>query len=224
VNRLPVLDAASRACHACHGPCCFEYSVPVTGFELCRLASGLGVPWRAIADLSSERDARHDAFRLDRGPAWHLFVLKRRASGACLFLVEIDDTHRRCGVHPLRPGPCRMYPLVVGDDGLEIGEAALCPAEPAAIYQDALVELRPIADERLADRALYRRALARWEALAARTPAARPLTAEIFVDWIGRLAAALDPLRNTERGERGERGAWQPAAYLLIDAFPLPAH
>jgi hypothetical protein len=38
---------------------------------------------------------------------------------------------------------------------------------------------------------------------------------DAFLDWIGALDDALTPVRQSERG------AWQLAAYALIDAFPL---
>ena len=31
--RLPLLDAGSRACASCHGPCCLEHVVPLGGFD-----------------------------------------------------------------------------------------------------------------------------------------------------------------------------------------------
>jgi Fe-S-cluster containining protein len=35
-------------------------------------------------------------------------ILQAKASGCCVFLSEADN---HCGIHPVRPDPCRMYPF-----------------------------------------------------------------------------------------------------------------
>jgi hypothetical protein len=214
---LPVLDAASRACSSCHGPCCFEYTVPVSGYDVWRLSSGLGVPWSSLVELDFHTVMLYDGFRLDRGPKHWFFKLKRRESGACLLLVELDDTHRRCGAHALRPGPCRRYPLFGGDGGVELVEQAICPAPQAAMYRAAAVELAWMIDEPERDRALYHCALGRWDQLARVIPVDQPRTVDQFLDWIARVYQAIEPLRH------GPRADWQPRAEALAAAFPLPA-
>ncbi len=218
VTSLPVLDAASRACMSCHGPCCFGHSVPISGGDLWRLARGLGVPWQALVELDHHQIGLFDGFRLDRGARHYLFVLKRRASGACHLLIEIDDQHRRCGVHALRPMACRRYPLVDSDapDGAEFGAHAICPPEKAEIYRAAIPDLRAQIDEPQGERALYQRVLWRWDHLARVTPTDAAMRPDDFYDWVSRVYDAIEPMRS------GDRGAWQPAAYLLVDEFPLP--
>ena len=39
------------------------------------------------------------------------FWLKRRPSGACVFLTHVDGIPR-CSIYPIRPTACRLYPLV----------------------------------------------------------------------------------------------------------------
>jgi len=218
MTRLPVLDAASRACLSCHGPCCFEHVVPITAYDLWRLARNLGVPWASLVELDFHKIALNDGFRLDRGPKHYHYLLKRRESGACLFLVEIDDTHRRCGVHALRPGPCRRYPLVPadGEGGVEFGNHAICPEPQAAMYRAALGELRHLVDDSEAERVLYHRVLARWDLLARFVPVETPLSFDQFYEWIARVYEAIEPLRE------GPRAEWQPRAEALADEFPLP--
>jgi Fe-S-cluster containining protein len=219
VESLPVVtDAASRACLSCHGPCCYEHNVSVSAADLRRLARGLAVPWQSLADIDHHPIGLFEGFRLDRGARHYYFLLKRRESGACLLLVEIDDRHRRCGVHALRPMPCRRYPLVDSDgpDGAELGAHAICPPEQAAIYRAGIGELRALVDEPQAERALYKRVLERWDQLARITPADAPLTPDDFYTWVCRVYDVIDALRTPERGD------WQPDAYLRVDAFPLP--
>jgi Fe-S-cluster containining protein len=216
MTRLPVLDAASRACLSCHGPCCLEHVVPVSGYDLWRLARNLGVPWASVVELDFDKMPLNDGFRLDRGPKHYYFTLKRRESGACQFLVEIDGGYRRCGVHALRPGPCRRYPLVPSGDGVELGNHAVCPEPQAAMYRAALGELRHLVDEPEAERALYHRVLERWDLLARFVPVETPLTFDQFYDWIARVYEAIEPLRE------GARESWQPRAEALAGEFPLP--
>jgi hypothetical protein len=215
--KLPVVDAATRACASCHGPCCFEHVVPISGYDLWRLARGLGVPWEALADTGVHRVPLFAGFRLDRGPDHHFFQLRRRASGACQLLVELESGHRRCGAHGLRPGACRLYPLVPDRElGAALGEHAVCPDEPRAIYQGAAGELRALVDEDGADRQLDARARARWDVLARRVPVEAPLAVARYVEWTAHLYEAIERLRTVERGD------WQLAAYALVDKFPLP--
>jgi Fe-S-cluster containining protein len=218
MTRLPVLDAASRICLSCHGPCCFEHAVPVTGYDLWRLTANLGVPWASLVELGFEKSALYDGFRLDRGPKHYHFTLKRRASGACEFLLELGDAYRRCGVHALRPGACRRYPLVPSDvpDGVEFGNHAICPEPQAARYRAALVELRPQAEEPDAEHGLYRHLLSRWDLLARFVPVETPLTVDQFCDWAAGVYQAIEPLRE------GARADWQPRAEKLVEEFPLP--
>jgi Fe-S-cluster containining protein len=193
--RLPVLDAGSRACASCHGPCCLAYIVPINGFDLVRLARGLGVPWERLVDLGFEDFPACDGFRLDGGPRHYHFRLKRRENGACILLLEIDETHRRCGVHALRPDGCRRYPLLALDDG-SIGFAedhAVCPEPQAQAYREARAELGPAVLATAEEREFYRQAVMYWDRRARREPRGAPLPVAVFVDWITNVYDTRDP-------------------------------
>ncbi|HEY7954966.1 MAG TPA: YkgJ family cysteine cluster protein [Polyangia bacterium] len=217
---LPLLgDPATSACAGCAGDCCVQHVVPLSGYDLWRLSGGLGVPWDALVEIAEERHPLHFGFRLDRGAVHYHFRLKRRASGACQLLLELPGGHRRCGVHGLRPGACRVYPLVARDperDTLSIGGHAICPPERAARYLEAAPSLRSLLDEDGADDALYLRVLGRWDELARHTAVERPRTLDEFLGFIDKAYRAIEPLRAPERG------AWQPAAYLLVDRLAVP--
>ncbi len=215
---LPILvdDPATAACSTCPARCC-EHTVPLTGYDVVRLTRALALPWRVVAGLGSHRIALFEGFRLDRGPTHWFFHLRKRDDGACQFLLELPDGYRRCGVHALRPGACRVYPLVPDlARGGEFGNHALCPDPQRALYEGAIPQLRDGIDEDQAERALYARVRARWDLVPMRVPVERPLDADVFVDWIGKVYDAIAPLRI------GERGQWQLAAYELVADFPLP--
>lgn len=188
--------------------------MPIGGYDLYRLTRGLGLPWRAVAELEQHRNSLFEGFRLDRGSVHHSFLLRRHDSGACRFLLDLDG-HRRCGVHALRPAPCRVYPLVQGG---ELGEHAVCPdglRQRWAAAGAAGAHAETLADD-TAERVLYGRVRERWDLAAMRIPVERPLDADRFIEFLDGVYGAIDPLRS------GARAAWEAEAARLIDEFPLP--
>lgn len=77
-------------CHRCRR-CCSRYMIQVNPYEIIHIAAHFGIS-------TSEVLARY--VQPDR--PW----LKRGEDGACVFLTE-----QGCGIHPHRPGVCRIYPL-----------------------------------------------------------------------------------------------------------------
>lgn len=201
---LPVVPTSP--CAGCHGRCCATHRVPVDGFELARLRRAVGGDWRALVDVDCARHPMFFGFRLDGSAEHWSLALRRHDDGACLFL---DGS--RCGVYAARPGACRSYPVAVENDAAVFATHAICPPERAEAWRARLAGDDAVFDD-LADRELYRRALARWD-LGAR---AAKKSADQFVTWIESLYDCIEPIRT------GERGRWQLAAYAAIDAFPLP--
>lgn len=220
IGRLPLVsDPATSACAGCAGDCCLSHVVPLSGYDLWRLCRGLGTPWDALAELAEERHPLHFGFRLDRSTVHFHFRLKRRASGACGLLLELPGGHRRCGVHALRPGACRAYPFTARDadpEAIAIGGHAICPPERAARYLAAAPAMRPLLDEDAAEEALFSRVLARWDLLARHTAPERPRALDDYLGFVDKAYRAVEPLR------QGERRAWQPAAYRIVDALDVP--
>ena len=52
------------------------------------------------------------------------FWLKRKPSGACVFLAYKDNVPR-CSIYPIRPIACRLYPLIPSGNRLKVDP--LCP-------------------------------------------------------------------------------------------------
>lgn len=52
------------------------------------------------------------------------FWLKRKHSGACVFLTYVDKLPR-CSIYPIRPVACRLYPLIPSGTRLKVDP--LCP-------------------------------------------------------------------------------------------------
>jgi uncharacterized protein len=89
-NHLERRSAFGYQCAGC-GRCCHYFRIQVNPYEVLRLGRHLGLSTTEIFD-------RH----LADGP-----YLRRGEDGACVFLEG-----KRCGVHPVRPLVCRLYPLV----------------------------------------------------------------------------------------------------------------
>lgn len=52
------------------------------------------------------------------------FWLKRKPSGACVFLTYVDNVPR-CSIYTIRPTACRLYPLIPSGNRLKVDP--LCP-------------------------------------------------------------------------------------------------
>lgn len=204
---------ADAPCEGCHGHCCAEHRVPIDGFDLVRLWRAVGGAWRDLVDLECRRNPLSFGFRLDAGPEHWSLYLRRHDDGACRFLVGPAGA-QRCGVYTARPAACRAYPAALADDGPFVSGHAVCPPERLAAWVALVARGAAVDDlyDDVADRALWARALARWDLAVLEAPR----SADDFVAWIGSVAARIEPLRT------GERGAWQLTAYACIDEFPLP--
>lgn len=215
-------DPAARACATCHGMCCEVYTVAPSAIDLLGMMRALSLPWDAIAHVAEHPIPLDHGFRLDESDRRSAFLLRRRPEGACQFLLVLEGGQRRCGVHAVRPAACRTYPvgrLWHGPDDASalFREDAICPPEPQAeIYREAAPSLLPLIDADEAERALYRRILNRWDAWAARKPIAQPARIEELLAWVDDLSQKIAPLRT------GPAGAWQPAAYQIVDDWPWP--
>lgn len=57
------------------------------------------------------------------GPGGRAFLASRNEGGACALL-----SHNRCGAHPVRPGPCRRFPLDVHlGERIQVSVVLSCP-------------------------------------------------------------------------------------------------
>lgn len=187
----------------------------LTAYDLWRLVRGLGVGWQELASVGV---AFGDGFRLDAGPTRFGFRLRQRPSGACALLVEVPAGPARCGVHPMRPAACRLYPfhLALDDDGyqIEFGAGAACPPAEARGWKLAVAGAQLATDEEVGEHALYTHVLKRWDEAAGRARAR--LDAGQFVDWSSRLYDALSALQS------GARSDWHLDAVRLVRGFALP--
>jgi len=216
-DEIEALSSVSP-CFECRAPCCAGPAVSLQPYDLYRLVRALGVPWQLLAQAHEAVDGpvflderRRVDFRL------------RQHGGACVLLLQLSSGHGRCGAHMSRPSRCRIYPFHVevyrrsADYDVAVGTGAVCPPDSlarwAAVAADGLDDARNLIDDEIAEHALTRRLMTRWDL--ARRAAPMALDSRHFVAFCERIYAILDEVR------RGPRAGWQLDAYQIVDAFPL---
>jgi len=175
---------SESGCAACTtSRCCVVFDPELTGADLYRLVTGLGLEARDVAELRPVHadQAGPDAIHLGDARAWDL---RLRPTGAlsghqgpggrrrCGFLADLTRPERpdlapasRCGVYAHRPAACRLFPSDLTAFGVMVGNPeGVCP--PRAWAQEradlpTLETLHLIARE---ERARFRAFLCEWNA------------------------------------------------------------
>jgi Fe-S-cluster containining protein len=157
-------------CTKC-GACCREPSllVTVTGRDIARISTGLGLPahevLRALDFYIMREDEVPEGLRdipsvaTEQGPAY--MALKKLENGDCVFLK--DDL---CMIHPIRPMVCMSFPFVFKDTDNELkwGLSAMkeiCPGLGTGPEVE-ISDLRELAAAILEDLRLYREFAEEW--------------------------------------------------------------
>lgn len=91
MDPIPWSKVEGWACIAC-GDCCKDFRVPISAYEVARLAGSFGY-WAIEAGLNS-------------------YYLKKRLDGRCAFQVRRSGRWI-CGVQPLKPMACKLWPFMV---------------------------------------------------------------------------------------------------------------
>jgi hypothetical protein len=205
-------------CFGCATPCCFEYEVPLNGYDVFRLCDATGLPWQAVVTTRTSEQPSEDAVRLDAGALLTTLWLKKRGNGACALLVELPGQQHRCGAHRGRPLACRAYPLARSTRGkLTILDHALCPNQQRQAYVEAAPSMRAAVDDELAEQDLYQHLVRRWNQMARHIPRGQSFELGDFLDWLLDVYTRIHPLRV------GPRESWEPTVRVLADGVDLPA-
>jgi Fe-S-cluster containining protein len=173
-------------CAVCVGNCCFA-QVRVTTVEALRIALALTLPILDVVQVSpapegAEAQDHRQPIPLASGAV--RLSLRVREGHRCLFLFHVNG-RGRCGIHALRPGPCRIYPFHVqqGQRRVSVGGQSMCPV---GWLQNEDTVKRVAADLKAwdADIAAEKRLLAAW----ARHPGADRSLPAYLTFAVGRLA------------------------------------
>jgi Fe-S-cluster containining protein len=122
----------ASVCASCHARCCFAYMVPVTGHDVWRIATGLGLGVEQFVVAADAKEDQPNAFRLDRSGRFFMLALDKRphaerAERACIFWLDLPNGYGRCGIYGVRPNVCRTYPAYLRDGAVHIRQDAVCP-------------------------------------------------------------------------------------------------
>ena len=123
---LQKITYRQKICISCSTKrCCFYYVVPLTGADVSRIAGALQLFPEDFVTYYEPQTQGGALFRLSpEGPLYAMILAKREVpdkDGApCLFLVQTNDGHARCGLHDLRPLQCETYPVVIEDGSVDI--------------------------------------------------------------------------------------------------------
>lgn len=134
---------SANPCPNCPAKCCtsrIETSLP----EVVRFCATLRLPFHQAFELAS---AGQKPFELDEGP--RIIALRREADGYCRFLGRWGDDYR-CGVYPVRPTTCRLYPFTFELGDVRHGPGVLrcpvpfgmAPASEATMLAEAALGIR----------------------------------------------------------------------------------
>jgi Fe-S-cluster containining protein len=120
-------DVLWDACRA--KDCCRTTRVVLTGRDLVRLVRALELETSQFALAVRSDGDEPPGFLLEpQGPGHELVLRKNGAVGPdgapCVFLVETNDGHARCGAGASRPAVCQAYPAAVCDGRLRIVDGA----------------------------------------------------------------------------------------------------
>jgi Fe-S-cluster containining protein len=167
---LNVIPASEAPCVDCHAECC-RARVVLNVADLVRLVAPLQIPPSSACDLV-ECDTRNGEPILI-GETPKQIVLRKAEDEFCVFLLKVDG-HRRCGVHALRPGICKIYPFSWerGTMSYQMGYVA-CPSL-WVVGDERRNEVLDDVESHEHDRVLDRKLVRRWNERSAeeRTPQA----------------------------------------------------
>ena len=153
---LNVLQASEAPCLDCTAYCC-RARVIINVPDLVRLAGPLGIHPHSLCDLT-EADSRNGEPVLIGDTPKHM-ILRKAEDDHCQLLMTVDG-NRRCGVHGIRPGICRIYPFSYqrGATKYELGHV-MCPTEWLMTPQRqnaALDDVETYEQDRVVDRRIVR--------------------------------------------------------------------
>ncbi|MFT4164116.1 MAG: YkgJ family cysteine cluster protein [Microlunatus sp.] len=117
-------------CARCHEACCRDYLVTVSGLDVHRISTGLGLAPRQFVVPTSFGDPP-DGFRVDDSAQTYRLALDKRRTGEavgwCTFWLPFAGGLGRCGIYALRPGVCRTYPATLRDGEVGLRDNIMCP-------------------------------------------------------------------------------------------------
>jgi Fe-S-cluster containining protein len=118
-------------CGSCQQRCCHDYVVTVTGYDAWLIATQLRLAMEQFLVHFEPARTTPQCFRLDRSARYFDIALAKRKedgeSAACVFWLALPHGYGRCGIYPLRPLVCQVYPTSLADGLVRLRTDVLCP-------------------------------------------------------------------------------------------------
>ncbi len=156
----------SGPCAACTHRCCHHYLVPVTGYDVWRIAANLRLAPERFLVVVPQEQPDGLGFRLDSSDQTYDLALDkapaRTGEKPCVFWIGLPGGLGRCGIYPFRPQVCQTYPAVLREGRAERREDVICP-RPA--WRDGTLQrpewLHGLRSTQV-EHDIYRLVVARW--------------------------------------------------------------
>lgn len=210
VRKVLPYQPTVNPCRFCPGKCC-HLNVKISLPEAVRYTAIYQLPFfSAISIVPSTHERR--SIRLDRDPrfvdpvdGWQgraELQLRRSESGACHALVDANG-FKRCGIYPVRPSLCRLYPFSWESEDARGGpEMIMCPT-PYALTPSAEKQFLEDVEEGLQMWARHEEVVQAWNARSG-----PEWTVEAFLEFAVPQTAerlGLDPTWTLSRGTADEQ-------------------
>jgi len=201
----------SFGCTTCSGECCRRYLVHVSGRDAVTIARAQHIGLESFIDIVSEDATSGRGFVLETGGDAFALTLRRRADGACSFLVALTDGSQRCGIYPQRPLTCAVFPLRLFHGSVAIREDVICEPSGKRITDVDLPAGRAMLIRASFEWSVYAHVVAAWNsALAQHTGR---VNESAFFDYVNAAYDAIDGMyAQRQAGIAGTIEHWMDGA------------
>lgn len=175
-------------CEACTGECCRVYFVNLSGFDVWKIASGTKLAPHQFVTIAQESEATGIGFKLDATKMTFAMVLAknpgRDGTQQCSFLMEFGDGVCRCGIYPLRPSACRVFPARLREGAVAFRDDIVCPKDSFSVDGIDEPAWRMSLLRSQMEWAVYARVVHRWNEIAGRVPRGEMRTPEEYYAFL----------------------------------------
>jgi Fe-S-cluster containining protein len=203
-----------RPCEGCAGECCKHYVVGLSGHDVWTIATQLHLAPGQFVTIAQEHEATGIGFKLDATKMTFSLVLAKRPGSdgrqQCTFLLELPDGTGRCGIYPLRPSACRVYPAQLRDGDVVFRDGIVCPKGAWNVPSDDLPAWRTSLLRSQMEWAVYATVVHHWNEQAVLTPRAEMRTPDDYYVYL---------LDRYERVHALERELPSSEMHALVDGW-----
>jgi Fe-S-cluster containining protein len=145
--------------------CCTQRTVFPTSAEIWRIASQLDVPPESFLRAVPTQHAHEPSFLLEpNGRSMQAALLRRALGGntaACVFLMQLG-AHNRCGLGPLRPIACQIFPASADSAPPHLAKADVCQCRQWSLSDLDRPRIAAQLDQLAVERQRYQQHVAAW--------------------------------------------------------------